>query len=226
MPIERRAGLAAIGLFALVASAVAREPEGVANPSIDMPRFLTVATVAAAHRESHRVSEQEFLLLAREPGTIVLDARSREKYDELHVKRVARDTRERLVTAFRTLPRPYALLAISVLLTGPLQNSVGIESFLQRVVARSGERLVYSPRLGLETEVIPSWLKVRAGTYGEPTRFAASNARLHGTLGFDAKVFPWSVFGLFDEKSEWRISGSADLAARYLGWGVSVGVWH
>jgi rhodanese-like protein len=85
MPIERRAGLAAIGLFALVASAVAREPEGVANPSIDMARFLTVATAAAAHRESHRVSEQEFLLLAREPGTIVLDARSREKYDELHV---------------------------------------------------------------------------------------------------------------------------------------------
>jgi phage shock protein E len=45
-----------------------------------------VAREAAQHRETRRVSEAEFIRMSREPGTIVLDARSREKYDELHVK--------------------------------------------------------------------------------------------------------------------------------------------
>lgn len=56
------------------------------NPNIDMAGYLKVANEAAAHRESRRVSEAEFLRMSREPGTIVLDARSREKYNELHVR--------------------------------------------------------------------------------------------------------------------------------------------
>jgi hypothetical protein len=56
------------------------------NPAIDMPGYLRVAGEAAQHRESRRVSEEEFMRMSREPGTIVLDARSREKFDELHVK--------------------------------------------------------------------------------------------------------------------------------------------
>jgi phage shock protein E len=83
--MKRQACLAAIGLFALVTSATARDPEGIANPSIDMIGYLAVANAAAAHRESHRVSERYFLRLAREPGTIVLDARSRDMYDDLHI---------------------------------------------------------------------------------------------------------------------------------------------
>jgi hypothetical protein len=149
-----------------------------------------------------------------------------EASDELHLQRIERELRARLKSAYKRLPRPYALLAISVLLTGSLHDAVGVESFLQRVVARSGERLVYSPRLGLETEVIPHWLKLRGGTYSEPTRFAASSPRVHGTVGFDLKVFPWSAFGLYEEDTEWRITTSLDAAARYLGWGIGVGVWH
>lgn len=56
------------------------------NPAIDMDGYLRVATQAAEHRAARRVSEEEFLRMSREPGTIVLDARSREKFDELHVK--------------------------------------------------------------------------------------------------------------------------------------------
>ncbi len=55
------------------------------NPQIDMAAYLKVAQEAAAHRETHRVSEAEFLKMSREPGTIVLDARSREKYELLHI---------------------------------------------------------------------------------------------------------------------------------------------
>ena len=64
---------------------MAEDPQGIANPSIDMNGYLAVASAAAAHRESHRLSEEEFLHLARMPGTILLDARSREKYDQLHL---------------------------------------------------------------------------------------------------------------------------------------------
>ena len=56
------------------------------NPAIDMEGYLRISREAAQHRATRRVSEEEFMRLAGEPNTIVLDARSREKYDELHVK--------------------------------------------------------------------------------------------------------------------------------------------
>ena len=56
------------------------------NPAIDMPGYLRIANEAAEHRAVRRVSEAEFIRLSREPGTVILDARSREKYEELHVK--------------------------------------------------------------------------------------------------------------------------------------------
>ena len=57
-----------------------------ANPAIDMPGYLEVAREAAEHRQARRVSEEEFMRMSREPDTVVLDARSRDKYDELHVR--------------------------------------------------------------------------------------------------------------------------------------------
>jgi len=59
---------------------------GNANPAIDMPGYLQVSREAAEHREPRRVSEEEFIRMSREPGTVILDARSREKFDELHVQ--------------------------------------------------------------------------------------------------------------------------------------------
>ena len=60
--------------------------EEIPNPKIDMAGYLAVANEAAAHRAQRRVSEEAFMRMAREPGTVVLDARSREKYDLVHVK--------------------------------------------------------------------------------------------------------------------------------------------
>jgi hypothetical protein len=57
-----------------------------ANPAIDMDGFLQVAREAAEHRKSHRLSEEDFILMSKEEGTIVLDARSKEMYDLLHVE--------------------------------------------------------------------------------------------------------------------------------------------
>jgi len=57
-----------------------------ANPAIDMDGYLRVSREAAEHRETRRLSEEEFIRMSRESGTVILDARSRERFDELHVK--------------------------------------------------------------------------------------------------------------------------------------------
>ncbi len=50
-----------------------------------MQGYLLISSAAAAHRDARRISEADFLRMSREPGTIVLDARSRQSYDQLHV---------------------------------------------------------------------------------------------------------------------------------------------
>ena len=56
------------------------------NPNIDMNGHLRVSQEAAKHRETHRVSEDDFIKMSQESGTIILDARSKEKFDLLHIK--------------------------------------------------------------------------------------------------------------------------------------------
>ena len=82
MRCKLRWSIVLLCLAAGVAQAAAPPP----NPAIDIAAYLRVAGEAAAHRESHRVSEGDFLRLSREPGTIILDARSRPMYDLLHVR--------------------------------------------------------------------------------------------------------------------------------------------
>src|SRR5262245_26739075 len=59
---------------------------GPPNPAIDMNGYLKVSQEAAAHRATRRLTVEQFLRMSKEPGTIVLDARSKDKYDLLHVK--------------------------------------------------------------------------------------------------------------------------------------------
>ena len=58
----------------------------IVNPAIDMNGFLRVSMEAAQHRESRRLTEEEFILMSQEPDTIILDARSKQMYELLHVK--------------------------------------------------------------------------------------------------------------------------------------------
>jgi hypothetical protein len=73
-------------MLALSAQASQQAQQALVDPAIDMEGFLRVSLRAAKHRETRRVSEAEFARMSREPGTVVLDARSRERYDMLHVK--------------------------------------------------------------------------------------------------------------------------------------------
>lgn len=63
----------------------AENPADLENPAIDMSGFLADAREAAAHRATRRLSEAQFLAMSIEPGTVILDARSPEKYQLLHV---------------------------------------------------------------------------------------------------------------------------------------------
>ena len=56
------------------------------NPSIDMQGYLRIAAEAAKHREKRRLTEEDFIKMSKLTGVIVLDARSKQKYDELHIK--------------------------------------------------------------------------------------------------------------------------------------------
>jgi phage shock protein E len=64
----------------------AQKTKYIPNPSIDMKAFLKMAAMAADHRETRRLTEDEFIGMSKEPGVVILDARSRQKYDELHIR--------------------------------------------------------------------------------------------------------------------------------------------
>lgn len=123
-------------------------------------------------------------------------------------------------------PRRYYLLTADLWFAGRVADAVGVESFLFQTVQRSGEHITVSPRLGFETEVWPTRMKLRAGTYLEPSRFAESNARVHGTLGFDLSLFKWSVFGLWPDDYRWQVSAALDIARAYGSFSFGVGGWY
>jgi rhodanese-related sulfurtransferase len=79
------AALCALAAMGFATPGLADPAAQIINPAIDMQGLLRVSMEAARHRESRRLSEDEFIRMSREPGTIVLDARSREKFDELHI---------------------------------------------------------------------------------------------------------------------------------------------
>ncbi|MHB8874889.1 MAG: hypothetical protein ACYC8T_14465 [Myxococcaceae bacterium] len=146
--------------------------------------------------------------------------------EDRRLKTGADQTRAARMARARALARQKLLVTASVLISGPVRDAVGVQSFLQQVTDRSGERVVLTPRLGLEFEPADGWVQLRAGTYLEPTRFREGATRLHGTFGFDLRLFQWSAFGLFDDQTYWRVGGVIDGAREYLGWGLAAGAWH
>jgi hypothetical protein len=160
---------------------------------------------------------------AREPGPE--NAAARDVLDEEHLARARRELRQRLLARYRALSRHYVLLSAALRADGEVIDSVGVESFLQGYVDRSGEAVTFSPRLGIELEPLVQRMKLRAGSYAEPSRFRAGTTRLHATLGGDLKLFESGVFGLYDEQTAWRASGALDVSRDYFSWGVSVGTW-
>ncbi|MBK7402907.1 MAG: hypothetical protein IPJ34_43455 [Myxococcales bacterium] len=131
---------------------------------------------------------------------------------------------------FRALPRDHALVTLGMLITGPTERGVSIESFFSQSVARAGAVVTYSPRAGLETEVVPGLFKVRVGTYIEPSQFEEvpnfRAFRQHVTMGFDLSLFRWAAFGLANPQTKWRITPALDITRGYWNYGFSFGAWR
>jgi hypothetical protein len=112
--------------------------------------------------------------------------------------------------------------AVDLVFAGASADGHGLEAFGMRELQRSGKTPVISIRGGAELEWLPGRLRVRAGSYWEPGRFEGVGGRLHGTFGVDVRAFEFRLFGL----RRGRISGTADLAARYRNLALSIGFWR
>lgn len=175
-------------------------------------------------REGRNLEALEAALRANDAIELELDRATLERAEE----QVAKKLYERTARQSRF----HLLLVSSFVMTGPVEDGVGIESFLNRRVQRSGQHLTLSPRLAVELEPVPHWIQARAGFYFEPTRFeknadlTPSRGRSHATLGVDLKLVKWDLFGTFPEHNWFRLGTALDVAREYFNWGLAVGVWH
>ena len=77
---------ALIVCFGVLALATQAETNKITNPLVDYDTFLAHAADIGKLRSERRVTEDEFIQMSAEPGTIVFDARSDDKYKMLHIK--------------------------------------------------------------------------------------------------------------------------------------------
>jgi hypothetical protein len=84
--LAARASKAWICCFCLAAAASSAQENAITNRHIDYEGFLKGAVEVGKLRQQRRVTEQDFIRLASEPRTIILDARSAEKFRMLHLK--------------------------------------------------------------------------------------------------------------------------------------------
>jgi hypothetical protein len=180
---------------------------------------------------ARREARQEAARAGRDPdaaeAALGAELDTQAALDGLWLEREQKELERRLRERARGMPRSHLLLSFSLDVLGPLGKAVGVESFLERTVQRSGRRASFSPRVGLETEAVQGWTRLRVGSYLEPSRFDESNgARAHFTVGFDQRLFRWEVFGLWTEGSTWMLSASLDVAREYVSSGLGIGMWH
>jgi hypothetical protein len=118
----------------------------------------------------------------------------------------------------RHQPRRYVLLAADVLFYGKTPNGQSMSAFLLQQPEVSGDKVSFGARVGAESEVLQDRLKVRAGSYLEPSRTQRKYYRPHGTMGVDVRLFDlwrWSARG----------TATIDVAPRYFYWGIAFGLW-
>jgi hypothetical protein len=114
-------------------------------------------------------------------------------------------------------------VALELTLVGPVEAGFGMEAYAAKQLQPSGRHLTPTPRLGLESEVIPAWLRLRAGSYYEGGRFSGISGRLHGTAGAEVRLI---AFHLLGHERRVSLSLAADAASRYNNFGASLGFWN
>jgi hypothetical protein len=84
--MKYRLFLLTLTILCLLPLANAQKKGSIKNPAIDMEGYLRVSGEAAKHRAERRLTEDDFIRMSREPGAVILDARSKQKFDQLHIK--------------------------------------------------------------------------------------------------------------------------------------------
>jgi hypothetical protein len=116
----------------------------------------------------------------------------------------------------------YFLVSAELVLIGPVEKAIGTDAFFEQIYERTGREVNVSARLGVESEVWRRRLRLRAGTYFEPSRFDNHYGRVHGTFGFELRLFDFKAWG----PRSLGFSSAVDLASRYSNVSVSLGFWH
>lgn len=120
-----------------------------------------------------------------------------------------------------TTPPGRWLLSAQVDVLGPVEEAVPLQAILATPATtplRIARRTMVAPRLGAEHETLPGRLRLRAGTYMEPSPFEGRSLRPHLTGGVE-------VF-LLHYLDDWAVSLSFDVAERYADFGLSIGFWR
>ena len=87
------------------------------------------------------------------------------------------------------------LVASDLLFTAPSENAVGVESVLAQTIQPVGTDRTTSVRLGAELETLPGRLRLRLGSYYEPSNYEGVPSRTHLTGGFEVRLFHSSILG-------------------------------
>jgi hypothetical protein len=113
-------------------------------------------------------------------------------------------------------------LAADVKLTGAVPKGAGLEEFMNGRLQPAGREVSFTVRGGAEYEWIPGWLKVRGGTYWEPSRFDDASGRLHLTFGLEGRIFSFNLWG---SPYRVRVALTGDVARQYGNGALSIGFW-
>jgi rhodanese-like protein len=86
-PVQQDVKTKMIFFFSLLAGLALYAAEApIPNPLIDYRAYLKIAQNVEATRAQRRLTEDQFLAMSREPGTLILDARSESKFKLRHIE--------------------------------------------------------------------------------------------------------------------------------------------
>lgn len=149
------------------------------------------------------------------PGAERYNRLSRSAWFEL--KRKPGEEPERLDLDHGTPPGRW-LVSLQADLFLPSANAAALRAFTHQETQPVGNDFYLAPRAGVEHELFIKRLRLRAGSYLEPSSFPHLGPRPHLTGGLE-----WLAFHLIDD---WTLSGAFDLAPRYHNVSVGIGFWR